>query len=180
MDIRYFYSQFLVRGTIIQQTYSRIEKCMETCDKYNMRRVKLKKWLAYKAKVERQNIYYKRFYNEHKKEMYDASDFKEMFFIYADAEKSITEQLIEEQYQNAKEASVALNQALDYINTNIEYRSSIENYKIQSRTLVFTFVSMAVATLALVVTCMTNDNINNFVSSHIEMFLEWIYSLLCK
>lgn len=180
MDIRYFYSQFLVRGTIIQQTYSRIEKCMEICDKYNMHHIKLKKWLAYKAEIERQNIYYKRFYNESKKEMYDASDFKEMFIIHTGDERSITEQLIEEQYQKAEEASTALKQMLDYIDTNIEYRSSIENYKIQSRTLVFTFISMAVATLALVVTCMTNDNISNFVTNHIEMMLEWIYSLVCK
>lgn len=178
MDIRYYYSQFLVRRTIIQQTYSRIEKYMETCDEYNTHHVKLKKWLAYKAKVERQNIYYKRFYNEQKEDVYDTSDFIEMFSKNIGNKKSITERLIEKQFQGAKEACIALSQALDYINTNVEYRSSIENYRVQSRTLFFTFISMAVATLALIVTCMTSENVSNFIADSITSFFEWIRILL--
>lgn len=178
MDIKYYYSQFLVRRTIIQQTYSRIEKYMETCDEYNTRHVKLKKWLDYKAKVERQSIYYKRFYNEQKEDMYDTSDFIEMFSKSIGNKKSITERLIEKQFQGAKEACAALNQALDYINTNIEYRSSIENYRVQSRTLFFTFISMAVATLALIVTCMTSENLSIFIADCITSIFEWISELL--
>lgn len=178
MDIKYFYSQFLVRRTIIQQTYSRIEKYMETCDEYNVNHIKLKKWLAYKAKIERQSIYYKRFYNEQKEEMYDTSDFVEMFSKSIGNKKSITERLIEKQFQSAKEAYTALNQALDYINNNIEYRSSIENYRVQSRTLFFTFISMAVATLALIVTCMTSEDVSEFIADYITSAFEWINAML--
>lgn len=86
--------------------------------------------------------------------------------------------MIEKQFQSAKEAYTALNQALDYINNNIEYRSSIENYRVQSRTLFFTFISMAVATLALIVTCMTSEDVSEFIADYITSAFEWINAML--
>ncbi|SHK43494.1 hypothetical protein [Hespellia stercorisuis] len=164
MDIRYFYSQYLVRDTIIKQTYSRVEEYMEQCDIFNRRQTKLKSWLAFKAEVEKEILYYKRFYNEQKEKMYDSSEFKEMFFEKPGEDKSMTERLFETQEERANEAYDVLVQILGYIDTNIEYRNSVENHKIQARTLIFTFLSMIVATCALIVSWISSEQIQKFIS----------------
>lgn len=164
MDIRYYYSQYLVRNTIVNQTYARVGKYMETCDFYNRMHYKLRKWLAYKAKMEKELLCYKRFYNEQEENMYDSSEFNQAFISIMEEDNiSITEKLIKEQFKKTNKASEVLNQAIKYIDTNIEYRSSTENFKIQKETLLLTFISMSVATLALMATCMGNEEISGFL-----------------
>lgn len=160
MDIRYYYSQYLIRNAIIKNTYAEVGKHMATINSFNIKYHPLKKWLAFKTDAEKETLYYKRFYNEQKPAMYDSSDFDCIFEnINNGIEGSISTKMIKLQCEEVQNAGEVLKQTLEYIDTNIEYRSSKENYRIQRNTLNITFLSMIVATLALVVSCITNENV---------------------
>nr|DAW21796.1 MAG TPA: hypothetical protein [Caudoviricetes sp.] len=160
MDIKYYYSQYLIRNTIIKNTYAKVGKYMATINSFNTKYHPLKKWLSLKTDAEKGTLYYKRFYNEQKPTMYDSSDFDYIFENINNGIKgSISKDIIRQQCEEVQSAGEVLKQTLEYIDTNIEYRSSKENYRIQRNTLNITFLSMIVATLALVVSCITNENV---------------------
>lgn len=182
-DIRYYYSQYLIRNTIIKSTYAKVGKYMATINSFNIKYHPLKKWLAFKTDAEKETLYYKRFYNEQKSAMYDSSDFDYIFEnINNGIEGSISKNMIKRQCEAVQNAGEVLKQTLEYIDTNIEYRSSTENYRIQRNTLNITFLSMIVATLALVISCITNESVclyllNNWVQivkGVIVVLIVWI------
>lgn len=174
MDIRYYYSQYLIRNTILNDTYSKVGKYMETINTFNEKYRPLKKWLSFKAEAEKRVLYYKRFYNEQKPTMYERSDFKNMFLNCNKRNESISEKVIKQQYEKIQEADKVLKETLEYIDTNIEARNSSENYRIQRQTLALTFLSMTVATLALVVSCITNKDVYSFIFSNLTKMVKLI------
>lgn len=182
MDIRYYYSQYLIRDAILKDTYTKVGKYMGIINAYNTKYHPLKRWLSFKVDAEKGVLYYKRFYNELKNAMFDTSDFAHEFQNYSKNKDSISKRKIEEQHEELKEAGEVLKQTMEYINTNIESRNSSENYRIQRQTLTLTFLSMTVATLALVVSCITNKDAYSFILSNwmhmvklvILVFVIWI------
>lgn len=177
-DIRYFYSQYLIRSTIIKNTYEKAGKYVATINKFNIKYQPLKKWLSLKTDAEKETLYYKRFYNEQKPEMYDISDFEYMFGNYNKIGDSISENVIRRQYEEIQNAKEVLVQTLEYIDTNIAYRNSKENYSIQRQTLFITFLSMTVATLALVVSCVANENIYSYLFNHRVQMIKMVFVIV--
>lgn len=173
MDIRYYYSQYLIRNAILNDTYIKVGKYMEIMKVFNEKWHPLKKWLSFKTDAVKETLYYERFYNEQKPVMYDVSDFEHMFLNYNKGTKSISEEVIKEQYEEIQEASEVLKQTTEYISTNIESRNSSENYRIQRQTMILTFLSMTVATLALVVSCITSENISSFIFNNRMQLFKW-------
>lgn len=167
MDIRYYYSRYLVTSTFICQTYVRVGKYMESVNRFNARNSGLRKWLSFKKAIEKDILYSKRFFNEFTEHINVDNDI--VNFLYngnVGIEHNITEQLFRNQYIKVKKASEVLNQINNYIDTNIEYRNSDENFRVQKSVLMLTFFSLLIAILALAVSCITNPSINDYILKH--------------
>lgn len=164
MDIRYYYSRYLVANTFISQTYVRVGKYMECINRFNIQNYGLRIWLNFKKVIEKEILYYKRFFNEFNEHINANNEI--VNFLYSGKigiEHSITERLFGTQYVKVKEAAEVLNQINNYLDTNIDYRNSNENFRIQKSVLMLTAVSSIIAILALAVSCITNQDIVNYI-----------------
>ncbi len=172
MDIRYYYSRFMVIDSIIDYTYELIGKSMEKIDKYKAQHASLRVWLKFKADMEKEVLYFQRFYNEQSEQLYDTDDFGELF-AKKGSKLSISENLLGNKRVRVKAASDALDQMIEYIDSNIDYRSANENYRMQRITGLIGFWSMIIAAVAMIATCMGNTNVVNFFENNLTK-ITWI------
>lgn len=63
---------------------------------------------------------------------------------------------------------------IEYIDSNIGYRSANENYKMQKVTGLIGFWSLVIAAVAMVATCMGSETIINFISENYRTIIEGI------